>query len=273
MMIKAYKYSLNSVLAPKLFSILFLNHKYFTTSKEEGEPRFLEMVKAYFDEAGKYSGIAPDMLEVYKNCNTVVKVMLPIVRDNGKIEFIAAYRAQHKHHRIPTKGGTRYAPTVDIQEVEALACLMTLKCAVVDLPYGGAKGGIRIDPKLYSAREIESVTRRYTLELAKRGFIGAGIDVPGPDMGTGTREMSWIKDTYQNFFGHKDINSAACCTGKSISQGGISGRTEATGLGVYYCIRELVSDPALMKNTELEPGIYGKSFIVQVFILIFYLLI
>jgi len=171
----------------------------------------------------------------------------------------------NKHYKLPTKGGTRYAPTVDIQEVEALSCLMTLKCAVVDLPYGGAKGGIRIDPRHYSVRELESITRRYTLELAKKGFIGAGIDVPGPDLGTGTREMSWMKDTYKTFFGQNDINCEACCTGKALSQGGITGRTESTGLGVYFAIRELAADAALMATVGLEPGVAGKTFIIQGF--------
>jgi glutamate dehydrogenase (NAD(P)+) len=239
--------------------------KAFSGATIHEEPRFLEMVKSYFDEAGKFTNIPPDMLEIYKNCNTVLKIMIPLVRDNGKIEFIAAYRAQHKHHKLPTKGGTRYAPSVDIQEVEALSCLMTLKCAVVELPYGGAKGGIRIDPKNYSVRELESITRRYTLELAKKGFIGAGIDVPGPDMGTGVREMSWMKDTYQTFFGEGDINASACCTGKATSQGGISGRTESTGLGVFFCVRELINDPHVMKPSGLPLGIQGKSLIVQGF--------
>jgi glutamate dehydrogenase (NAD(P)+) len=273
MLAKAYKtLSANSQLASKLLPTAGLSSKYnFVSIKgrpvdpEQTEPRFLEMVKNYFDEAGKYTNIPPDMLELYKNCNTVLKVQFPLVRDNGKIEFIAAYRAQHKHHKLPTKGGTRYAPTVDIQEVEALACLMTLKCAVVELPYGGAKGGIRIDPRHYSARELESITRRYTLELAKKGFIGAGIDVPGPDLGTGTREMSWMKDTYKTFFGQSDINCEACCTGKAISQGGIKGRTESTGLGVYYAIRELINDPAIAAKAGVTTGVAGKSFIIQGF--------
>lgn len=125
-----------------------------------------------------------------------MKFTIPLVRDDGEIESVTAYRAQHKMHRLPVKGGTRYSNAINISEVEALACLMTLKCAVVNLPFGGAKGGIKFNPKDYSAREIESLTRRYTLELAKKGFIGAQIDVPGPDLGTGEREMSWMKDTY-----------------------------------------------------------------------------
>jgi len=273
MLARAYKtLSANSQVASRLLPGAIVCNKFSTNIKpsrsvdpEQVEPRFLEMVKQYFDEAGKYTTIPPDMLELYKNCNTVLKIQFPLVRDNGKIEFIAAYRAQHKHYKLPTKGGTRYAPTVDIQEVEALSCLMTLKCAVVDLPYGGAKGGVRIDPRHYSTRELESITRRYTLELAKKGFIGAGIDVPGPDLGTGTREMSWMKDTYKTFFGQNDINCEACCTGKALSQGGISGRTESTGLGVYFAVRELVNDPSLMQKVGLEPGVAGKTFIVQGF--------
>lgn len=243
----------------------FSEAKNFGPAKEGEEPRFLEMVKSYFDEAAKYTNIRRDKLEIYKNCNTVLKVMLPLRRDDGSIEFIPAYRAQHKHHRLPVKGGTRYSLGVDLQEVEALASLMTFKCAVVDLPYGGAKGGIRIDPRKYSDREIESLTRRYTLELAKKGFIGAAIDVPGPDMGTSTREMSWMKDTYQMFFGHIDINATGCCTGKAISQGGISGRTESTGLGVFYGVREFLNDTALMQKNGITPGIDGKTMIIQGF--------
>jgi glutamate dehydrogenase (NAD(P)+) len=142
---------------------------------------------------------------------------------------------------------------------------MTLKCAVVDIPYGGAKGGICFDPRGYSAREIESLTRRYTLELAKKGFIGAAVDVPGPDLGTGEREMSWMKDTYQTYYGHKDINALACVTGKAVKQGGIRGRTESTGLGVFFGTRELLNNSQLMEKQGLKTGIKGKTFIVQGF--------
>lgn len=186
-------------------------------SSVAGEPKFLEMVHQYFDAASSYTRISPDKLNYYKKADCVIKFTIPLVRDDGTIESIEAYRAQHKLHRLPTKGGTRYAKDINIQEVEALSCLMTLKCAVVNLPYGGAKGGIGFNPKQYSAREIESLTRRYTLELAKKGFIGAAIDVPGPDLGTGEREMSWMKDTYQTFFGHKDINAHGCVTGKALN--------------------------------------------------------
>ncbi|KAL4427365.1 hypothetical protein ABPG74_002336 [Tetrahymena malaccensis] len=234
-------------------------------SSVAGEPKFLEMVHQYFDAAASYTRISPDKLNYYKKADCVVKFTIPLVRDDGTIESIEAYRAQHKLHRLPTKGGTRYAKDINIQEVEALSCLMTLKCAVVNLPYGGAKGGIGFNPKQYSAREIESLTRRYTLELAKKGFIGAAIDVPGPDLGTGEREMSWMKDTYQTFFGHKDINAHGCVTGKALNQGGIRGRTESTGLGVFYCTRDLLNDKPLMEKFGVEPGMKGKRFIIQGF--------
>lgn len=138
--------------------------------------------------------------------------------------MIPAYRCQHSTHKLPTKGGTRYASTVTLEEVEALACLMTLKCAIVSLPYGGAKGGICFDPRKYSVNEIDQLTRQYTIKLARKNSIGAAVDVPGPDIGTDQRTMSIMKDTYQKYYGHFDINAAGCVTGKAINQGGISGR-------------------------------------------------
>lgn len=138
--------------------------------------------------------------------------------------MIPAFRCQHKTHKLPTKGGTRYAENVDIEEVQALACLMTLKCSVVNLPYGGAKGGIRFNPKNYSIGEIQRLTRQYAIKLAKRNSIGAAIDVPGPDLGTSQRQMSWMKSTYQAYYGHQDINTDAATTGKIKRLGGISGR-------------------------------------------------
>ena len=149
---------------------------------------------------------------------------IPIKRDNGVIENITCYRAQHKHNYLPTKGGLRYAPLITIQEIMALSSLMTYKLSVAGIPFGGAKGGVRIDPKLYSQTELEQITRLYTIELAKKGFIGSATDSIGPEMGTNEQTMTWIKDTYVNLFGNNDVHAACCATGKFVNQGGIQGR-------------------------------------------------
>jgi glutamate dehydrogenase (NAD(P)+) len=136
------------------------------------EPRFLEQVELFFNRAAAKTGISKDYLELIRTCDNVIRFSIPIRRDNGTIESIICYRAQHKHHKLPVKGGTRYSPDMDLQEVMALASLMTFKLTIADVPFGGAKGGVKIDPKKYSQREIEKITRRYTMELAKKGFIG-----------------------------------------------------------------------------------------------------
>ena len=163
------------------------------------------------------------------------------------------------------KGGTRYSEHVDLQEVEALASLMTFKLAIADVPFGGAKGGIKINPRELSQGELERVTRKYTMELIKKGFIGAAVDCLGPDMGTNEQVMTWIKDTYMNVKGEQDINAEGCCTGKFIQQGGISGRNESTGLGVYYAVRELLNTQSFIDKAGLSKGIEDKTFIVQGF--------
>ena len=163
------------------------------------------------------------------------------------------------------KGGTRYSEHIDLQEVEALASLMTFKLAIADVPFGGAKGGVKIDPRKYSQGEIERVTRKYTMELIKKNFIGPQVDCLGPDMGTNEQTMTWIKDTYKNVKGETDINADGCCTGKFISQGGIAGRAESTGLGVYYAVRELLNTQTFVDRCGLSTGIAGKTFNVQGF--------
>lgn len=142
---------------------------------------------------------------------------------------------------------------------------MTIKCSIVNLPYGGAKGGICIDPRKYSLRELESLTRQYAVRLAKKNSIGASVDVPGPDLGTSEREMSWMKSTYQSYYGQSDINSSAVTTGKYLNLGGISGRQQSTGLGVFTCAKQLLNHPTIAKNLKVTPGLKGKSFIVQGF--------
>jgi glutamate dehydrogenase (NAD(P)+) len=178
------------------------------------------------------------------------------------VQVIEGIRAQHSHHKSPTKGGIRYSEMVDEKEVEALATLMTFKCAVVDVPFGGAKGGIKINPSKFSEKELEKITRRYTTELIKRNMIGPGVDVPAPDYGSGSREMAWIADTYATFR-FDDINALGCVTGKPLGQGGIQGRTEATGMGLFFGVREALNNVEDMKRMKMKPGIAGKKIILQ----------
>jgi glutamate dehydrogenase (NAD(P)+) len=223
---------------------------------------FFESVEKSFDKAARFTTWDPGILEQIKECNSVFQMRFPIKRDNGTIEVIEAYRVQHSHHKTPCKGGIRFSDEVNQDEVMALAALMTYKCAIVNVPFGGGKGGIRINPRSYSVYELEKITRRYTSELVKKNFIGPGTDVPAPDYGTGEREMAWIVDTYQSLK-PGEIDSAGCVTGKPVSQGGVRGRKEATGLGVFYGTREVCSMQDQMEKLGLTTGIEGKRVVVQ----------
>jgi glutamate dehydrogenase (NAD(P)+) len=223
---------------------------------------FLDQVNRSFDRAAAFTPHDPTLLSNIKECKSLFYTSFPVKRDDGSIEVMHAWRAEHSHHKLPCKGGIRYALAVDADEVQALAALMTYKCALVDVPFGGAKGGIRLDPRRYSPAELERITRRYTFELVRKKFIGPGLDVPAPDVGTGPREMAWIADTYGQIH-HGEVDALACVTAKPVSQGGIRGRTEATGRGVFYGVRELVSIDEDMKALGLAPGLEGKRVVIQ----------
>jgi len=235
-----------------------------STHSQDDEPSFLECFQTFFDRAAALTNLSPGELQRLKECEAVLHVNLPLQRDDGRLEMIPAYRAHHSYHRRPCKGGIRYSPEVDFQEVMALASLMTFKCAVVDVPFGGAKGGIRVDPKKLSVGEREKLTRNYALNLLQKNFFGPGLDVPAPDMGTGEQEMSWIKDTYETF-NKSDVDSMACVTGKPLVNGGVRGRTEATGLGVFFGIREFLSFEEVRAKTGLSASLAGKRVVIQGF--------
>ncbi|MCW8140608.1 MAG: Glu/Leu/Phe/Val dehydrogenase [Planctomycetota bacterium] len=224
---------------------------------------FFDDVSRQFDKAAAHARTyPPGLLEQVKACNAVYRIRFPVRRDDGGVQTIEAYRAEHSHHRSPTKGGIRYSLDVTQEEVMALAALMTYKCAVVDLPFGGAKGGIKIDPRACSVGMLERITRRYTAELIKKNFIGPSVDVPAPDYGSGEREMVWITDTYREL-NPSQLDALACVTGKPLSLHGIPGRREATGLGVFFGIKEALDHTDDMKALGLTTGVAGKRVVVQ----------
>ena len=223
---------------------------------------FLGQVDRMFQKAAAHTGHPEGLLKQIRICNSMYKMEFPLKRDDGSIEVIQAWRSEHSHHKLPTKGGIRFADNVNEDEVAALATLMTYKCAIVNVPFGGAKGGIKINRKNYSEAEIERITRRYTYELVSKNFIGPGIDVPAPDYGTGSKEMAWIVDTYRSLTGDP-LTAAACVTGKPVTLGGVRGRTEATGLGTYYGIREACNYKEDMDKLGFTTGLDDKTVVVQ----------
>ncbi len=230
--------------------------------EEEGK-KFLDTVMYYYDKAAAHTNLPAGVLEQIRLCNSVYKVQFPVEID-GEIKNVEGIRVQHSHHKLPTKGGIRYSMSVSEDEVKALATLMTFKCAVVNVPFGGAKGGVKINPREHTEKTLEKVTRRFASELIKKNLIGPAMDVPAPDYGTGSREMAWIADTYMTFK-HGDTGAQGCVTGKPIGLGGIRGRTEATGLGVFFGLREFFSFAEDTEKIGLSAGLKGKTVIIQGF--------
>ncbi|KAF1744174.1 hypothetical protein MXB_5446 [Myxobolus squamalis] len=244
---------------------------------DDTNTNFLKMINRFVDDAIRVA--KPRLLAIHENslnknqhesasnfidgiinyikpCHTVLTVNFPITRDNGQFEVITAYRAQHSLHRSPTKGGIRFSEHVTQEETEALATLMSYKCAVGSVPFGGAKAG---------DRELEHICRRLTLELAKKNFIGPAIDVPAPDIGTSAKEMGWICDTYKNSLGYNDINALGCVTGKPLTHGGIHGRVSATGRGVWHGIESFLKNQHVCNTLGIEPTLKDKTFVIQGF--------
>ncbi|MEE8412302.1 MAG: Glu/Leu/Phe/Val dehydrogenase [Acidobacteriota bacterium] len=219
------------------------------------------IVHTQFDAAARHIKLPPGLLEQIKSCNNVYFMQFP-VKFGKDYQMIKAWRAEHSHHRKPLKGGIRYSRMVNQDEVMALAALMTYKCAIVDVPFGGSKGGVQVQARAYSREQLEKITRRLTSELIRKNFIGPGINVPAPDYGTGEREMAWIADTYDAFH-PGDLDNMACVTGKPVTQGGIRGRTEATGRGVVYALRELFRHPKEVARYKMSGGLEGKTISVQ----------
>lgn len=222
---------------------------------------FSESVNFMVDRALTVLKIDSGIAASIKTCNSTIKVTFP-VEINGKIEVFSGWRSVHSDHRLPSKGGIRFAPIVNQDEVEALAALMTYKCAIVDVPFGGSKGGLLIDPAKYTRDDMQRITRRFARELVRKGYLSPATNVPAPDMGTGEREMAWIADTYKHLH-PEDINYQGCVTGKPVAHGGIRGRTEATGRGVVYAIREFFRHADDVKAAGLTPGLGGKRIVMQ----------
>ncbi len=222
---------------------------------------FSQSVNQMAGRAFKILDMDPGIAKAIETCNSILQVQFPVYI-KGKIEVFTGWRAAHSTHRLPVKGGIRFAPIVDQDEVEALAALMTYKCAIVDVPFGGSKGGLMIDPSNYDRDEMQLITRRFARELVRMGFLSPAANVPAPDMGTGEREMAWIADTYQQLH-PEDINYAGCVTGKPVHHGGIHGRTEATGRGVVYAMREFFRHEDDVKAAGFDGDLGGKRIVLQ----------
>ena len=225
------------------------------------EPSFRESVELMVDKAFAILKLETGVAEAIKTANATLKVQFPVMI-KGKVRVFTGWRSTHSTHRLPVKGGIRYAPYANQDEVEALAALMTYKCAIVDVPFGGSKGALLIEPGEFDRDDLEKITRRFTVELVRRGFLSPATNVPAPDLGTGQREMAWIADTYKHLH-PEDVNYIACVTGKPLHHGGIAGRVEATGRGVQYALREFFRHPEDVKKANMDGSLVGKRVVVQ----------
>ncbi len=229
--------------------------------RKENSASFTQNVNQMVDRAVRVLDLDPGIAKAIKACSAIIQVTFP-VEIKGKLEVFTGWRAVHSTHRLPAKGGLRFATIVNQDEIEALAALMTYKCAIVDVPFGGSKGGLSIDPSRYDRDEMQRITRRFARELARKGFLSPATNVPAPDVGTGEREMAWVADTYKHLF-PDDINYLACVTGKPVAHGGIRGRTEATGRGVVMALREFFRHVDDVKAAGLSGCLPGKRIVVQ----------
>lgn len=222
---------------------------------------FRENVDHMVDKAMRILGISESLREAIKACRSVLQVKFP-VKLRGGVKVFTGWRAIHSEHLLPTKGGIRFAPIVTQDEVEALSALMTYKCALADVPFGGSKGGLLIDPREYDEEEMRKIVSHFTINLASKGFLDPATSVPAPDMGTSEREMAWIVETYRQLY-PQDINSNACVTGKPIDHGGIAGRGEATGRGIEYALQEFFRHPDDAKAAGLVEGLHNQRIVIQ----------
>jgi glutamate dehydrogenase (NAD(P)+) len=231
------------------------------TDRQPESMTFRESVDLMVSRAALAVGLRPDTTRIIQACNAIVQLRFP-VKLSKRVEVLTGWWAAHSAHRLPAKGGLRFSELVSQDEVEALAALMTYKCAIADIPFGGAKGGLLIKPEDYSEDELREITRRFTMELARKDFINPATNVPAPDMGTSSREMAWIADTYKTLY-PEDLNKDACVTGKPVERGGIAGRTEATGKGVQYALQELFRHRDAVEQAGLQDGLEGQRVVFQ----------
>ena len=224
---------------------------------------FKDNVNLHVDKSAKLLNFSDDLLEHLKSTHSLIKVNVGVVLD-GKINNFTGWRAVHSEHILPTKGGLRYSETVDQDDTEALASLMTYKCAIVNIPFGGAKGGLKINPKNYSMPQLREITKAFASKLINKGFISPALNVPAPDVGTSEREMEWILETYKTLK-PDDINYRGCVTGKPLHRGGIAGRTEATGRGIEEVVREIFRHEDVVKEAGLKNELKDNEIIVQGF--------